>query len=82
MDKRRDRREEEKERWEKRALRAKRENEVWEIINRERRKRRRINEGINMREWEEYFKSLLGGVKNKVSRGDGVRRKEGMRKRS
>lgn len=40
---------------------------IWKIINRER-KRRRINEGIEMREWNEYYKSLLGGVEWRVVR--------------
>lgn len=53
---------EENERWEKRAEEAMRECEVWEIINRERKGRRRIKEGIRMNEWREHFMRLLGGV--------------------
>lgn len=37
------------------------ESEVWELINRERKKRVGINEGIGMEEWKEYFMELLGG---------------------
>lgn len=40
-----------RERWERKAAEAKGEKEVWEIINSERRKRNRINEGIEMKEW-------------------------------
>lgn len=40
---------------------VKRENEVWEIVNRERRGKR-INEGIEMAEWREYFMRLKGRV--------------------
>lgn len=36
---------EENDRWEKQVVEARRENEVWEIINRERKKRKEINEG-------------------------------------
>ena len=33
----------------------------WEIINRKRKKWKEINKRTEMREWEEYFKELLGG---------------------
>lgn len=36
---------EENDRWKKQVVEARRENEVWEIINRERKKRKGINEG-------------------------------------
>jgi len=65
----REEKEKENDRWERRAIEAKRESEVWEIINSERKKKSRINEGIEMEEWEEHFKRLLGGVENKVVRG-------------
>jgi len=35
---------------------------VWKLVNRERKKRKRINMGIRMEEWEEYFKVVLGRV--------------------
>jgi len=47
-------------------MEAKRESEVWEIINSERKKKGRIKERIEMEEWEEHFKRLLGGIENKV----------------
>lgn len=40
---------------------------MWEIVNRERKRRRRINEDIGMEDWKEYF-ARLGGVR--VVRGD------------
>lgn len=40
----------------------------WEIINRERKKKKGINEGIGMEEWKVHFMRLLGGVKRKVVR--------------
>lgn len=64
-------------RWVKRAEEAKREGEVWEIANRERRKGRRVNEEIEDEEWKEYFMRLLGRVEEKVVRGVGRSREEG-----
>jgi len=65
---------EENERWEKRIKEVKREGEVWEIINRERGRRGRINEGIAMEEWKEYFMGVLGGVEGRVVLGGGRER--------
>lgn len=45
-----------------------RESEVWEIVNRERRKTRRINERIKREDWQEYFRRLLERIKGKVVR--------------
>jgi len=36
---------------------------VWEIVNRERKKRRKVMEGIEMAEWKEHFMRLLRGWK-------------------
>jgi len=38
------------------------ERKVWELVNKERKRRRRINEDIKMEEWKEYFMEQLGGV--------------------
>lgn len=57
----------ENEEWERKAMEAKKENEVWEINNRNR-KRRRVNEGIEMGSWKEYFAMLLEGVDERVLR--------------
>ena len=62
--------EEENRKWEKKAEEARNESEVWEIVNKDRRKKRRVNEGIRMEEWKEYFMCLLGGVETRVVRGD------------
>lgn len=57
----------------------KRESDVWEIINREKKERKRINDGIGMKQWKEYFAGLLGGIEERmVSRKRRVE-KEGMR---
>lgn len=47
------------------------EKEIWEIVNRERRKRKRINESLGWEEWKKNFMRLLGGVKDRVVRGNG-----------
>lgn len=47
---------------------VKKESEVWEIVNRERKGRKGINEEIELEEWREYFMGLLGGEEEKVSR--------------
>lgn len=39
--------------------RAKTEGQVWEIISRDRKRRKEIEEGIKMKKWEEYFKWQL-----------------------
>lgn len=62
-------RKEENERWKRMAMGVKRENEVWEIVNRERRRGKRINEEIEMEEWREYFMRLMGGVEGRIVRG-------------
>lgn len=49
-------REEENEKWVRKAKEAKRENKVWELINKDRKKERRVNEEIELKEWEEYLK--------------------------
>lgn len=56
----------------------KKEKEVWEILNKERRKRKGINENIEKEAWKEHFMKLLGGgaVEDRVVRGwEGKRRK-------
>jgi len=45
------------------------ESKVWEIVNRERRKTKGVDEGIQMKEWKEHFMELLGGVEERVLKG-------------
>lgn len=45
----------------------------WEVINRKRRRGSRINEGIEMEVWREYFMRLMGGMEGRVVRGGGRR---------
>lgn len=67
---------EEDDRWETKAVEVRREGKVWEIVNRERRRRARINERIGTEEWREYFMALLRGVEGKVVTGYRDRRGE------
>lgn len=47
---------EENDNWKKQVAEAKRESEIWELLNRERKKkRRRINKTIGKKEWKEYY---------------------------
>lgn len=39
---------------------------IWQVVNKERKKKRGINWGIEIGELEGYFKRVLGEVENKV----------------
>lgn len=69
-------REEENEKWSKEAQEARTEGEVWKIVNRERKRRKGVNEGIEEKKWREYFMTLLGGVEGRVRKGGRGRRLE------
>ncbi|XP_011884026.1 PREDICTED: golgin subfamily A member 6-like protein 22, partial [Vollenhovia emeryi] len=76
--------EEENKKLEKEAEKVHTEEMVWRVVNKERKKRKKINTEIEMKQWEEYFKALLGGVENKVAAYDSVDRGiliEAMRKK-
>jgi len=69
-----------KERRERRMKNAKKETEeaktkvqVWNIVNRQRKKWKGINKDIEREEWERYFRETLAGIEKKV-RGEKVRR--------
>lgn len=57
---------EENEKWMRKAKEAKRESKVWELINKDRKKVRKVNKEIEIKEWEEYFKGILRGVEVRV----------------
>lgn len=57
---------EKNEEWERKPRKVRMEGQVWEVVNREKRKRRKVNGEIKMGEWEEYFRRMLGGVDNRV----------------
>ena len=56
---------------------AKTENKVWEIVNRGRKSRKRVDEKIKKEEWKEYFMGLLGGVEKRVRMGGKGNRRKG-----
>lgn len=62
------RKREENLKWEKKAEKVRREEEIWEIVNRKRRKRKKINESIGWKEWKEHFMRLLEGVEERMVR--------------
>ncbi|KMQ82179.1 axoneme-associated protein [Lasius niger] len=69
-------REEENEKWSKEAQEARTEGEIWKIVNKERKRRKGVNDGIEEKEWREYFMTLLGGVESRVWKGERGRRLE------
>lgn len=50
-------------------MEVKTEGQVWVILSRKRRRGKKVNEGIEMGEWDRHFRELLKGVKSKVVRG-------------
>ncbi|XP_071572354.1 uncharacterized protein [Temnothorax nylanderi] len=62
---------EEKERMIREIEEARTEGEVWKLIGRARKRRKRVNEEIKQEEWKEYFMELMGGMENRVVKGEG-----------
>lgn len=50
--------------------------QVWEVINREKKKKGGIDKRIKMEEWTGYFRGLMGGMKGRVMRGIREEREE------
>jgi len=48
-------------------------------VNRGRRKRKTVDDRIEMREWKEHFMRLLGGVEHRVREGEEIRKEGGGR---
>lgn len=71
-----EKRKKEVERWEKELEGIRTEEQVWKVINRGRKWRRTVNEGIKTVEWDEHFKGVLGGVEWSVRRGGRGERRE------
>ncbi|XP_070522902.1 golgin subfamily A member 6-like protein 22 [Cardiocondyla obscurior] len=67
--------EEEKRKWEKEVEQAKTKGDVWKIVNKGRKERRGVDEKIEIREWKEYFRGVLGGIEWRVG-GEVERSKE------
>lgn len=55
-------RREQRERCERDVEKIKTEGQVWEFVNRARKRRVRVNEEIKIQEWDEYFRGVLGGI--------------------
>jgi len=47
---------------------AKKEGKIWELVNREWKSRKRINETIEMEEWKEYFMGLMRRIEKRAIR--------------
>jgi len=58
---------------------AKTEGKIWELIRKERKSRKKINEEIKIEDWKEYFMRLMEVVERKVVRGGGRKREIGRR---
>lgn len=56
-------------RWERQIEEAKQEEQIWEVVNKERKRRKEVNREIGMEEWK-YFRGLLGGVEGRVLLGE------------
>lgn len=57
-------------RWERQIEEAKQEGQIWEVVNKEKKRRKEVNREIGMEEWKEYFRGLLGGVEGRVLLGE------------
>jgi len=71
-------RREENERWKEKAEEATTE-QVWKIENGANGKE--CNEEIGMKEWEKYFREILGGVDKKVIWEERERKREGRKRK-
>ena len=61
---------EENKRFEEEAEKAKTEEEVWKVVNKERRKRKEVTQNIEMVECKKYFIDFLGGAERKTEKGE------------
>ncbi|KAL6262984.1 hypothetical protein P5V15_005775 [Pogonomyrmex californicus] len=66
----------EKDRWEREIEGVKSERDVWKVVNKERRKRKRVREGIEIEVWERYFRKVLGSVDLRIRKERKERRGE------
>jgi len=52
------------------AEQVRRESDVWDIVNKGRKRRKAIDDGIEEEEWKEHFMRILGGVDHRIREGD------------
>lgn len=50
------------------------EREIWKIVNKGKKKKKRIEEGIKEDDWKAHFMRLLRGVKHRIKIEDGAGR--------
>lgn len=65
----------------KEARKAKTQEQVWKVVNRERKIRVKINREIRTKEWEKYFKKILAGLESKGGTGRSGKRERGRKGR-
>ena len=76
-----EKRKKEVERWVREVEGVRTEGQVWKVVNRGRKRRGRVNEGIAMGEWDGYFRGLLGGGGVEGEKGWGDEKEGGWRGR-
>lgn len=82
------RKEEKREELMNEAREAKTQSQVWRVINRKRRRKAEINNRIEMGEWDEYFREILGrrdkerGKRKRGANGGRVEGAGGQKRRS
>lgn len=50
------------------ARNARTQSQVWRVISKERRRKAKINSRIELGEWDEYFRRMLGGTERRGER--------------
>jgi len=72
---------EENDRWENVVSKTRSEKDIWEIVNRGRKKKIIVNEEIEAEEWRGYFMELLGGIEYRIV-GETERERKGRMERT
>jgi len=63
------------------AEQVRRESDVWNIVNRGRKRRKVTDDGIEEEKWKEHFMRVLEGVDHRIREGDWRERERGGRER-
>lgn len=67
-------------RWERQIEEAKQEGQIWEVVNKERKRRKEVNREIGMEEWK-YFRGAVRGSRGESIVGRGKNGKNGGQER-